>query len=291
MRQFFKYAIAGLFLASTLVACRKEYESIEVIDSRNVQAYIQQNKLNVTEYNNTGVFYEVVSPGTGPVLEYSDEVPLIFTIKSLDGKYSQIDTLASGNRYYNFLGYFSLEPVRTGIKEVLKKSSGTIRMIIPSRLAFGRNGNSGIDGNASIDLTVKVLDKTKMAAYEDFALKKYMSEKSLTGYTKTSSGLYYKIADAGTGSPITVDSTIAAEYTGKLLNGVVFDKAVAGSPATFALSDLVKGWQEAVPFIKQGGTINLLLPSSLGYGLSGSSPSIPPFSPLDFTIKVTDVTP
>ncbi len=288
MKQFFKYAVPGLLLLSIVAACEKEYESIESIDNKNVTAYIQANKLNMVEYQNSGIYYEVIKPGSGADLEYSDQVPLLFTIKSLDGKYTSIDTLSSSNRYYNYLGYFSQEGVRVGIKEVLKKSSGTIRMIIPSRSAFGRNGSGNIPGNASLDLTVKVLNKSKIAAYDDATIQKYMNSNALSGFTKTTSGLYYKIDVAGTGSPITADSTIKAEYEGKLLNGTIFDKSSAGSPITRALSDFVKGWQEAIPFIKEGGTIRMILPSSLGYGLEGNS-GIPPFSCLYFSVKVTEV--
>jgi FKBP-type peptidyl-prolyl cis-trans isomerase FkpA len=80
-----------------------------------------------------------------------------------------------------------------------------------------------------------------------------------------------------------------ANYTGKLLNGVVFDKAAVGSEATFTLNSLVTGWKEALPLIKQGGAIRLIVPSSLAYGLNGSTPTIPSFSALDFDIAVTEV--
>jgi FKBP-type peptidyl-prolyl cis-trans isomerase len=289
MRRFLKYTFPVFLSLVIFASCKKEYETIDVIDDRNIQEYIQKNKLNVLQYQQTGIYYEVLTPGTGPVLDYSDMIPAIITTRSIDGKYTSIDTFSVSNRYYNFLGYFNPEAVRLGIKEVLKKSNGTIRMIIPSRLAFGRNGSGNIPGNASIDMTIRVLDISKIAAYEDFSIKTYLQTNSLTGFTKTSSGLYYKIAQPGTGSPITVDSTIVANYTGKLLNGVVFDRAALGSEATFPLKNLVQGWQEAIPLIKQGGSIRLLVPSSLAYGMQGSSPSIPAFSALDFEINVTDV--
>jgi len=289
MKQFFKYAFPGLLLLTILISCQKEYETIDVIDDRNVQEYIQQNKLNVQEYQGTGIYYQVVTAGTGPEVQYSDRIPAIITMRSLDGKYVSVDTFNVANRYYNFLGYYNPEGIRVGVKEVLKKSNGTIRMIIPSRLAFGRNGSGSIPGNASMDITVRVLDISKLIDYEDFTIRKYLESNSLTGFTKTSTGLYYKIGQLGTGSPITTDSTIVANYTGKLLNGAIFDRALAGSEATFTLNSLVKGWRQAVPLIKQGGSIRLIVPSSLGYGLDGSSPSIPAFSALDFDITVTDV--
>ncbi len=289
MRQFFKYALPGFLLLSIIIACNKEYETIDVIDDRNVTAYIQQNKLNMKKYEDTGIYYEVVSPGTGTEVQYSDLVPLIFTIRSLDGKYVATDTFNIGSRYYNYLGYFNPEAVRVGIKEVLKKSGGTLRMIIPSRLAFGRNGVGSIPGNASLDLVVKVLETSEIPQYDDATISNYMTKNALTGFTKSTSGLYYKIDQPGTGSPITIDSTVVAEYTGKLFNGAVFDRAVAGSEATFSLSGVIKGWQEAIPLIKQGGSIRMIIPSSLAYGLDGSSGAIPPFSCLDFEVKVTDV--
>jgi FKBP-type peptidyl-prolyl cis-trans isomerase len=289
MKRFFKYTFPGVLLLTILFSCQKEYETIDVIDDRNVKEYIQLNKINMQEYQGTGVYYQVVSAGTGPEVQYSDRMPALITMRSLDGKYVSVDTFSSANRYYNFLGYYNPEPVRVGVKEVLKKSNGTLRMIIPSRLAFGRNGSGSIPGNASLDITVKALDFSKLVAYEDFTIKKYLESNSLTGFTKTTTGLYYKIGQPGTGSPITTDSTIVANYTGKLLNGAIFDRAVAGSEATFKLNSLVKGWREGIPLIKQGGSIRLIIPSTLGYGLDGSSPSVPAFSALDFEITVTDV--
>jgi len=289
MKQFFKYAFPGFLLLVALISCQKEYETIDVIDDRNVQQYIQQNKINMQEYQGTGIYYQVVTPGTGPEVQYSDKVPAIITMRSLDGKYVSVDTFSIANRYYNFLGYYNPEAIRIGVKEVLKKSNGTVRMIIPSRLAFGRNGSGSIPGNSSLDITVRALDISKLVEYEDFTIRKYLEANSLTGFTKTTTGLYYKIGQPGTGSPITTDSTIVANYTGKLLNGVIFDRAVAGSEATFTLNSLVKGWRQGVPLIKQGGSIRLIVPSTLGYGLDGSSPSIPAFSALDFDITVTDV--
>lgn len=296
MKHFFKYTLPFILLISILSSCVKEYETIEVIDDRNVKDYIQQNNLSVQEYQGTGVYYQVVSPGVGPELQYSDQVPAIITMRSLDGKYISSDTLSAENRYYNYLGYLNPEPIRTGIKEVLKNSNGIIRMIIPSRLAFGRNGTINIPGNASLDIQVKVLDKSKIGEYDDVTIKKYLEKSALTGFSRSNSGLYYKIAEVGTGSPITIDSTVVAEYTGKLLNGIIFDKTTAGNGRTFDLngdtdpnSRPISGWQEAIPMIKQGGSIRIVMPSALGYGFQGSSSAIPAFSCLDFEIKVTDV--
>ena len=116
MKQFFKYLLTFTLLSVILVSCAKEYETIEVIDDRNVKDYIKKNNLSVQEYNGTGMYYQVVSPGNGSDLQYSDQTPILLTIRSIDGKFASVDTFAGGNRYYNYLGYFNPESVRTGIK-------------------------------------------------------------------------------------------------------------------------------------------------------------------------------
>lgn len=289
MNHFLKYTLTPIFFLAALVSCVKEYETIDVIDDRNVKEYIKQNNLSVQEYNGSGVYYQVVSPGVGPEVQYSELTPALITMRSIDGKYVAADTFSTVTRYYNYLGYFNPEPVRVGVKEVLKRSNGTIRMVIPSRLAFGRNGTAQIPGNASLDIVVKVLDKNKIPQYDDYTIIKYLEKNAMTGFIKTTNGIYYKIGQEGTGSPISIDSTVVANYTGKLFNGTVFDRAAPGSEATFGLGSVIKGWQEAIPLIKQGGNIRMIIPSTLAYGMEGRSPSIPPFSCLDFEVAITDV--
>ncbi|HCN84584.1 MAG TPA: hypothetical protein DIT07_13325 [Sphingobacteriaceae bacterium] len=277
------YPILALIILA-VSACKKEYVGIEVQDNENIQAYLKENNLVFSEFKDTGIFYKITKPGTGDSLKYSDQVPLIYTIRSLDGKVSAVDTFT--NRYGNYLGYLAPEGFEIGVKQILGKGDGEIRLIIPSKLAYGRNGNSSIPGNTSIDVSIKVLNAASLPAYDDSVIQLYLKSNSLTGFTKTASGLYYKISDPGTGATITTNSKLIAKYSGKLFNGTVFDSAEAYN---FVLEDLIKGWQEGLPLIKSGGTIRLLVPSSLAYGMKGSGP-VPIFSCLDFEITVTSVT-
>ncbi|HEY0895263.1 MAG TPA: FKBP-type peptidyl-prolyl cis-trans isomerase [Sphingobacteriaceae bacterium] len=280
--------IAGAALAVVmLTSCTKDYPSIEEIDNQSIQEYLSQNNLNMTKhtFNDTSEFYyQIVKPGTGPVIEYTQQVPLLFSIKSLDGRYSSLDTFS--NRYASYLGYFALEPVRIAVKELLGKKNGQVRVIIPSRFAYGRNGSGDIPGNASLDITVSVRDEAKLPAYEEQVIQEYLQKNGLTGFSKTASGIYYKIAAPGTGDSITVDSTVTVKYTGRLLNGTVFDKSEAGT--SMQLRNTILGWQEAVPLIRQGGSMRIIVPYSKAYGISPINSPIPPFSSLDFDIAVTE---
>ena len=104
-------------------------------------------------------------------------------------------------------------------------------------------------------------------------------------YTEDPSGILYEITNPGTGTKPSVTNTITVTYAGKLMNGQQFD---AGT-ITYGLSSLIKGWQIAVPKIGTGGSIKVLIPSSLGYGSQGAGSSIPPNSPLYFEITLNAV--
>lgn len=276
-----------------ITGCKKEYEEIEVVDEAEIQAYIKQNGLSLTKASN-GVYFSVVKQGNGNVLEYSDKVPLLFTFRTLNGSYIDTDTIA--NHYGGtgqFLGYLTPEGLRTVVKEQVREG-GEVRVIIPSHLAYGRRGSGPIPGNSSLDYTVRILKKSEMAAYDDLSIQNYMQANGLTDFTKTADNLYYKIQEMGNGSPITVDSVVTTKYTGKLFNGKIFDRTSGESTANFSLSSTIEGFSKAIPLIRGGGKIRILIPSALGYGMEGSQNqfgqfTIPPFSCLDFDVEVTDV--
>jgi FKBP-type peptidyl-prolyl cis-trans isomerase FkpA len=304
IKKFSNYFFGVIAVAVMATACEKEYSGTAEVDEANIQSYLSSNNLNMTKYNmndTSSFYYQIITQGKGAPVKYSEIVPLIFTLRTLDGSFSTTDTFAASYRYgaaNQYLGYLQREngypePLRIGVVELLKNRGGKIRIIVPSRLAYGRNGSGPILGNASLDYTISVLNEPGIPAYDDISIQKYLQANSLTGFTKTSSGLYYKINSPGTGSPITIDSTLTIETTGKFFNGSVFQ---LNSPFSMKLADAIKGWQEAVPLLKEGGTMRLILPSALGYGAKGQTDSqgrvtIPPVSCLDFDIKVTKVDP
>ena len=100
-------------------------------------------------------------------------------------------------------------------------------------------------------------------------------------------GFYYEIIAAGTGTVTpAICSNVRVTYAGYLTNGTKFDEELVG--ITFKLGQLIVGWQRGLPLIKKGGSINLYLPPSLGYG-SVAVGSIPANSILRFSIQLLDV--
>jgi len=100
------------------------------------------------------------------------------------------------------------------------------------------------------------------------------------------SGFFYEIIDpgTGTGSPV-ICSTVLVKYVGTLTNSTQFDSNTTG--VSFALGQLIVGWQKGIPLVKRGGTVKLYIPPSLGYGANQAG-TIPPNSNLVFTIQLMD---
>lgn len=122
------------------------------------------------------------------------------------------------------------------------------------------------------------------AKVDDQLIQAYIQANHISA-VKDSSGLYYQIEDPGTGSTPDLKSKVTVTYTGKLLNGTVFDSE---TNLSLLLGSVITGWQIGLPKIKAGGSILLLIPSGLAYGAQQAG-SVPPNSVLVFDIKLVSV--
>ena len=104
---------------------------------------------------------------------------------------------------------------------------------------------------------------------------------NLAASTKTASGLYYRDITLGTGATIVAGTALNVKYSGALANGTVFDSGTY--PFTIP-GQVIQGWNEGLLGMKIGGSRQLIIPPSLGYGANGSR-SIPPNAVLVFTVQ------
>jgi FKBP-type peptidyl-prolyl cis-trans isomerase len=95
--------------------------------------------------------------------------------------------------------------------------------------------------------------------------------KANEGVQVTPSGLQYKVIQAGTGAQPTATDDVTVHYTGKLIDGTVFDSSVErGQPASFNVSGVIPGWTEGLQMMKEGAKYEFFIPSNLGYGPQGN---------------------
>ena len=109
---------------------------------------------------------------------------------------------------------------------------------------------------------------------------------TLTNFTKTSDGLYYRDVVVGTGATVATGDSLFVHYTGYFTDAIVFDSNPStAAPFAFKVGagGVIKGWDEGVVGMRVGGQRQLIVPPALGYG-SGAHGSIPGNSILVFTI-------
>lgn len=116
------------------------------------------------------------------------------------------------------------------------------------------------------------------------------ANKKNEGIVVTASGLQYKVLTKGNGKTPTTSDRVTVHYTGKLIDGTVFDSSVQrGTPADFGVTQVIRGWTEALQLMKEGDKWMVYIPYELGYGERGAGASIPPFSTLIFEVELIKV--
>ena len=109
------------------------------------------------------------------------------------------------------------------------------------------------------------------------------------GVVVTESGLQYLVVKEGSGKKPGPNDVVTVHYTGRLIDGTVFDSSVErGEPATFAVGQVIAGWVEGLQLMSEGAAYRLFIPSELAYGEHGTGP-IQPNSALIFDVQLIKV--
>lgn len=127
----------------------------------------------------------------------------------------------------------------------------------------------------------------KSVSSEAPAIQAYAQTNGIAAVPHTS-GLYYEILDPGSGDAPDDNSTIYIRYTGKLLDGTVFDQKTNAAETGWILGGLIEGWRIGLPLIQEGGHIRLIVPSAMAYGCMPYG-GLPGNSILFFDIELVDV--
>lgn len=141
-------------------------------------------------------------------------------------------------------------------------------------------------------------------ADEPAALAKYIADNNITA-KPTKSGLYIIVNKKGDGPKVAAGKTVSINYTGRLLDGTLFDtsreadakaakKDMPGrtfEPMTYEVGaqPLIPGWDEGVMGQTAGSELTLIMPSELAYGARGAGKDIPPYTPLVFNLTIESV--
>lgn len=149
---------------------------------------------------------------------------------------------------------------------------------------------------------LKMMEDAKVKETKDF--EKYLAENKIK-VNPTESGLYFIEITKGIGIKAVKGRKVKVNYTGKLIDGKIFDTSIKADamkgnvynekrpyqPIEFTLGrgDVIPGWDEAISMMKVGGKAKLVIPSKLGYGEKGVGSTIPPCSILIFEVELVSV--
>lgn len=162
------------------------------------------------------------------------------------------------------------------------------KLLIPSHLAYGRQGSGPIDPNTPVYFDIEVLANPEEQIILDWIEESEYADQIIT----LPNGLRYLIFHDEASDNIKVTNKVTLEYEGRLLKtNKVFDSSFTKEgPFEFVLKDnnLIWGWELGVQYLSEGDSAMLVIPSKLGYG-QNTQGSIPANSPLIFRLKVEKV--
>lgn len=142
----------------------------------------------------------------------------------------------------------------------------------------------------SLQTEIQSRQQTAMAAKasESAAFRDQFAQQD--GVQKTASGLLYEVLTEGDGAKPGPTDTVVTHYHGTLTSGEVFDSSVQrGTPATFRVDGVIRGWTEALQMMNVGSKWRLVVPPELAYGERGAGQMIGPNTTLVFEVELLEI--
>ena len=262
----------------------------------------------------SGLLYHMVTEGQGEQAKAGDYVSVHYTGTFLDGKVFD-SSVERGEPIVFKLGEGQVIPGwDMGI--ALFKAGGKGFLYVPAELAYGAAGAGDvIPPNSSLKFEIELVSIMDEDSYQAWAEKENERRRKLieeyierqmrqemqgiAAYAKdhnlpfqmTESGLVYLIEEAGEGAKAEPGNQVTVHYTGRLLNGKIFDSSHnRNQPISFQLGAgrVIQGWEEGIALFREGGKGKLMIPSPLGYGPRQMG-DIPAESTLLFDIELVSV--
>jgi len=116
------------------------------------------------------------------------------------------------------------------------------------------------------------------------------ANKEKPGVVSLAEGIQYEVIKDGSGAQPLISDSIKAHYKGALLDGKEFDSSFKrNQPFSAPLRSLIRGWQIAIPLMKEGSHWRLWIPSHLAYGDRGAGPDIPGGATLMFEVELLQI--
>jgi peptidylprolyl isomerase len=289
--------LAALGLLAT--ACSKDEVPADYasIDDAIITKYLADKSITTAQKQPSGLYFiPTTTNATAKLTTVGNIASIRYTATLLDGTVFDATSLRN-NTPASFVVGNSNAPTGLQLGALLMHLGDKATLLVPSGLAYGSGEVTGPTGvkvpaNTVVRFDVELTD-LNFALNDDAIITQYLTTASITTAQKQPSGLYYVPVTANpTGTPATAGKTVSVLYTGRLMDGTVFDATSQrdNKPYEFLLGSgsVIKGWDEGIALMRKGEKAILLIPSALAYG-PRTSANIPANSVLRFEVEVTDV--
>lgn len=192
----------------------------------------------------------------------------------LDGKHTVFGHVTAGMDVVN-----AIEQNDIIIEVKIVKKGASAKKFDAAKIFSDYFSNKDAVEKAEIQKQAAAREIANAAALKEFA----------NGKT-TASGLRYIVLQEGTGAKPVATSNVKVHYTGKLVDGKVFDSSVErGEPIDFNLNQVIKGWTEGLQLMPEGSKYKFFIPYNLAYGERAMGNVIPAKSDLIFEVELLKI--
>lgn len=147
------------------------------------------------------------------------------------------------------------------------------------------------EANVKIQMYLNEVTQAKYAGNKEIGEAFLAENAKKDGVVELPSGLQYEVITEGNGDKPTATSQVTVHYHGTLIDGTVFDSSVQrGTPATFGVNQVIRGWTEALQLMPAGSKWKLFIPENLAYGANPHPGGpIKPFMTLIFEVELLSI--
>jgi FKBP-type peptidyl-prolyl cis-trans isomerase len=285
---------------------------LEKEETIKIQDYIRSNNITVVP-SSTGIYYLETLKGKGKSPIEEGYLTAHYTVSLLGGE--KLFSTKDRGEPVDFKYKSQFENV--GFHEVigLMREGGKANAIVPSAMAFGKQGAGSIvppfatlyydielikvitkeefDAKQAKKAEQKKAENSEREKNEADNIQKYLKDNAINPTVILPSGLIYVEKQAGNGPKPANGKKVKVHYTGMLLDGTKFDSSVdRGEPFEFVIGQkqVIDGWDQGIALMNQGAKGMLIIPSKLGYKDRGAgNGEIPPFATLMFEVELIEV--
>jgi FKBP-type peptidyl-prolyl cis-trans isomerase len=283
-----KIGVILIFIGAAFSSCKKEKEQLPYaeqlkLDDQTIDQYLASNHITAI-VDTTGMRYVIHKKGKGSIPKDTSTVSVELTARRLDNTAVYSDT--SGAHY-------QINNLITGLQYglIMMPRGSSYTFYFPSGLAYGTSGSSDgvVAANTNLIFDVKLLDDSAQLVTDVDSIDSYL-KLSEDVIIKDPSGVRVIIVtpNPSAGEYANSTSTITVTYTANFLTykgGAQFDSQ---TNVVFSPTDaIIKGFRIGVSYLKPGGEARIYIPSTLGYGFTGTDDGVIPRSAnLVFDVKL-----